>query len=85
MLLLLALSLAVAGCTEATASRLGDHTYLIQGPGIPGGSTGPDQRVASRLCPGGYRVVNSLERRNTPDGYSYEPNGVYTTWTIRCL
>jgi hypothetical protein len=85
ILLLLAVAVAVAGCTEATASRLGEHTYLIQGPGIPGGSTAPDQRVASRLCPEGYRVIKSIERKNTPDGYSYEPNGVYTTWTIRCL
>jgi hypothetical protein len=85
MMLLLAIAAGLAGCTEATANSLGNHTYLIQGPGVPGGSTAPDQRVASKLCPDGYRVVKSDSRNNTPDGYSYEPNGVYTNWTIRCL
>lgn len=84
-LLLFAIAAALAGCTESTASSLGNRTYLIQGPGIPGGATAPDQRVAARLCPEGYRVLKSIERKNTPDGYSFEPNGVYTNWTIRCL
>jgi hypothetical protein len=85
VLLLIAAAVALAGCTEATASNLGNRTYLIQGPGVPGGSTEPDERVASRLCPDGYRVLNSTWRKDTPDGYSFEPNGIYTNWTIRCL
>jgi hypothetical protein len=76
--------LAVAGCTEATASRIDNRTFKIEGPGVPGGSSAPDQRMASRLCPDGYRVLSEVERRNTPDGYSDEP-GVYTNWIIRCL
>jgi hypothetical protein len=81
---LLILAAALAGCTEATASRIDNRTFRIDGPGVPGGSTAPDERMAARLCPDGYRVVNSVVRRNTPDGYSDEP-GVYTNWTIRCL
>jgi len=83
-LLLLLVVLTVAGCTEATASRIDNRTFRIDGPGVPGGSSAPDQRMASRVCPDGYRVLSQVERRNTPDGYSDEP-GVFTNWVIRCL
>jgi hypothetical protein len=81
------LLLAVAGCTEATASvsSRGNRTYDIQGPGVPGGSTAPDRRMAMRLCPDGYRVLNETVRNGTPDGYSEERGQVFTNWTIRCL
>jgi hypothetical protein len=81
---LLVVVLALAGCTEATASRIDNRTFEIDGPGVPGGSPAPDERMAARVCPNGYRVLNEVERRNTPDGYS-EESGVYTNWTIRCL
>lgn len=83
LVLLLAI-LALAGCTQATASRIDNRTFLINGPGIPGGSTVPNQRLAAHICPGGYRVLNSVEMRNTPDGASMEP-GIFTNWKIRCL
>jgi hypothetical protein len=76
--------LALAACTEATASRIDNRTFRVEGPGIPGGSDAPNRRVASRLCPNGYRVLDSIDRRNTPDGYRDE-SGVFTTWTIRCI
>ena len=76
--------LVLAGCTPATASRVDYRTFQIDGPGIPGGSTAPNRRVAARVCPDGYRVLNSISRNNTPDGY-WQGSGVYTTWTIRCL
>lgn len=83
LVLLLAI-LALAGCSQATATRIDAHTYQINGPGIPGGSTVPNQRLASRICPGGYRVLHQLVRRNSPDGASDEP-GTFTNWTIRCI
>ena len=76
--------LALAACTEATADRIDDRTFHIEGPGIPGGSDVPTRRTAARLCPNGYRVLDSIERRNSPDGYRDE-NGVFTNWTIRCI
>jgi len=78
--------LALAGCTEATASRVNidDRTFRIEGPGIPGGSDAPNRRMAARLCPSGYRVLDSIDRRNTPDNYRDE-FGVFTIWTIRCI
>jgi hypothetical protein len=76
--------LALAACTEATGSRIDDRTFRIEGPAIPGGSDAPNRRVATRLCPNGYRVLDSIDRRNSPDGYRDEL-GVFTVWTIRCI
>ena len=76
--------LALAGCTEATASRVGDRTFRIEGPGLPAESTAPNRRVAERLCPNGYRVLDEIVRRNSPDGIRDEP-GMFTHWTIRCI
>jgi hypothetical protein len=76
--------LALAVCTQATASRIDDRTFRIEGPGIPGGSDAADRRMAARLCPNGYRVLDSIDRRNTPDNYRDE-SGVFTIWTIRCI
>jgi hypothetical protein len=84
ILISLAAVFAIAGCTQATVAPLGNRTFDIRGPGIPGGSTVPNQRVAARVCPNGYRVLHETVRNNTPDGYSDEP-GVFTNWTIRCL
>ena len=82
--LLLVALLAVGGCTEAAVSRIGDRTFLIDGPGLPSESTTPNRRVAERLCPNGYRVLDRIVRRNTPDGIRDEL-GMFTDWTIRCL
>jgi hypothetical protein len=78
--------LALAACTQATASSVGidDRTFRVEGPGIPGGSDAPNRRTAARLCPNGYRVLDSIERRNTPDNFRDE-SGVFTIWTIRCI
>ena len=76
--------LALAGCTEATASRLGDRTYRIEGPGLPAQSTVPNRRVAERVCPKGYRVIDEAVHRNSPDGIRDEP-GMFVNWTIRCI
>ena len=76
--------LMLAGCVEAAASRVGDRTFRIEGPGLPAESTAPNRRVAERLCPKGYRVIDQIARRNTPDGIRDE-DGIFTNWTIRCI
>jgi hypothetical protein len=76
---------AAVGCTQTTVSKLDDRTYNIVDSGVPGGSTAPDRRAASQICPSGYRVLNQRERRNTRDGYSEDNGQVFTEWTIRCL
>jgi hypothetical protein len=82
--------LAVAGCTQATAvpassDSVGNRTFVIHGPGVPGGSSAPNQRLAERLCPEGFRVLDSTVRRNSPDGYADDIGDTFTNWTIRCL
>ncbi len=77
--------LALAGCTQATVSKLDYRTFQIQDSGVPGGSSAPNRRVAEQICPNGYRVLNQRERRNTSDGYSEDNGQVFTTWTVRCL
>jgi hypothetical protein len=82
---LIAVAATLVGCTQATVSKLDYRTYKIQDSGVPGGSTAPDRRAASQICPSGYRVLNERERRNTRDGHSEDTGQVFTEWTIRCL
>jgi hypothetical protein len=76
--------LLLSACAEASISRVDSRTFVIDSGGIPGGSDAPNRRLAERVCPGGYRVVDQTVHRNTPDRASDEP-GVFTAWTIRCL
>jgi hypothetical protein len=82
LLLILA---ALAGCTQATASRIDNGTFRIEGPGVPGGSEAPNRRLATQLCPKGYRVLDQETRRNTPDGARVDSGSVFANWTVRCL
>jgi hypothetical protein len=81
--------LALAACSHATANpssnRVDNRTFEIHGPGIPGGSDAPNRRLAQRLCPSGFRVLNSTVRRNSPDGYADDIGDSFTNWTIRCI
>ena len=85
--LLLLLLLLLAACTEATAARVDERTFQIQGPAMGILSDEPNRRVASRVCPKGYRVLNSVSRKGGPDRAAYSPDSgdVTTVWTIRCL
>jgi hypothetical protein len=82
--LLLLILLILAACTESTASRVDDRTFRIEGPGVPGGSEGPNRRMANRLCPKGYRVVDSESHKGGPDRVIDDDN-IMTFWTIRCI
>jgi hypothetical protein len=75
----------LAACTQSSATRVDDRTFAIHGPGVPGGSDAPNRRLAERLCPSGYRVLDKADRRNSPDGWFDDVGAVYTNWTIRCL
>jgi len=83
---------ALAGCSSATASKVGAQTFSINGPTVPGGSSGPDQRLAEKICPKGYRVLDSSSFVGGATSLSdrgahadMENPGVSTNWTIRCL
>jgi hypothetical protein len=78
--------LTLAACTaQGSAIRLDERTFAIHGPGMPGGSDAPNQRMAARLCPNGYRILDSVERKNSPDGIQDQIGRTFTDWTIRCL
>ena len=72
-------SAGLAACTQSYASRVDERTYRIEGPEVPGGSDAPNRRLAEKLCPHGWRVVE--ESRHKPQ----EGAQIATYWTIRCL
>ncbi len=76
--------LVLAACTEATASRVDERTFKIQGPELGVASNAPNQRLANRLCPRGYRVLDSASHKGGPDRAT-DTTDITTTWTIRCI
>lgn len=81
---ILLVALLLAACTEATASRVDERTFRIQGPEMGVASDAPNQRLANRLCPKGYRVLDSRSNKGGPDRAT-DSTDVTTTWTIRCI
>jgi hypothetical protein len=77
--LLVLVSAGLNACTEAFGSRLDEHTFRIEGPQVPGGSDAPNRRVAEKLCPKGYRVLEESRHKADQDAQ------LATTWTVRCL
>ena len=70
--------LALTACSESQATRIDYRTYRIEGPPTPGGETGPNRRLANRLCPNGFRVLDESRSRDPQVGIS-------TMWTVRCI
>jgi len=79
---LLVLSATVlTACATSAVSRVDSRTFRIEGPDVPGGSDVPNQRMAAKLCPQGYRVLDSESHK-----LDTSTSGAITTyWTIRCL
>ncbi|HLY47088.1 MAG TPA: hypothetical protein VKQ73_16010 [Stellaceae bacterium] len=83
LLLVIAL-LGLAACTEASASRVDARTFKIQGPSMGILSDEPNRRLASRICPNGYRVLDSASHKGGPDRAT-DDSDTTTVWTIRCI
>lgn len=81
----LLLVLSATACTEASISKIDSRTFVIESPPVPGGSNAPNRRLAERVCPGGYRVMEQTSHQNTPDRARDYPGAMFTNWTIRCL
>jgi len=84
-ILLLALGglVGCAGTMSASATKIDDRTFRVEGPEVPGGVEAPNRRVAERVCPGGYRVLGTTRSK---EGCSDGCNAAITTnWVIRCL
>jgi hypothetical protein len=78
--------LAVAACSsESSVSKIDSRTFRIESAGIPGGSEAPNRRLAERVCPGGYRVMDKDVHQNTPDRARDDVGKTFSNWTIRCL
>jgi hypothetical protein len=73
--------IGLASCgVQSFANRVDDRTFSIQGPAIPGGAEAPNRRMADRLCPKGYRVLD--QRSFKPE---QNESNIETDWLIRCL
>ena len=84
ILLLAPTALTCCSPMSSSATKVDDRTFKIEGPGVPGGAAAPNRRLAERICPGGYRVLDS-ERFKTSSGQFGDSSVTYTNWTIRCL
>lgn len=85
LLPLIAVALAGCGQGQSDATRIGDRMFRIESPPIAGGATGPNQRLATQLCPTGYRLLNTESHKggaNRVDAYEF---GTTTTWVIKCI
>ena len=78
------LLLVLTACTEASASRVDQRTFTIQGPDLGVATDAPNQRLANRLCPKGYRVLDSESHRGGL-ARATDSTDSTTTWTIRCI
>ncbi len=74
----------LTACTESAASRVDERTFKIEGPPMAGGSEAPNRRLATRICPKGYRVLSSETHKGGPDRATDEDLPV-TTWMVRCI
>jgi hypothetical protein len=82
-LLLASGGLASCAAMQSSATKIDDRTYKIEGPPVPGGAEAPNRRLATRICPGGYRVLDSTRsKEGCADGCEA---AISTNWTIRCL
>ena len=83
-LILAGTALLLAACTEAMATKVDDRTFKIDGPAMGMVSDAPNQRLANRLCPKGYRVIESRSQAGGPDRAT-DSTDRSTIWTIRCI
>ena len=82
-LLLMSAGLAACAPPQSSATKVDDRTYKIEGPGVPGGAEAPNRRLALRICPGGYRVLESTRsKEGCADGCDAS---ISTNCVIRCL
>ncbi|HWB51696.1 MAG TPA: hypothetical protein VG651_21490 [Stellaceae bacterium] len=78
---------ALAGCSpnQSDFTRIGERTFRIESPPIAGGAEGPNRRLATQLCPGGYRVLDSKAFKGGPDRADAREFNTTTVWVVKCL
>lgn len=78
----------LAGCAspnQADFVRIGERTFRIESPPIPGGADGPNRRLAVQLCPNGFRLLNAESHKGGPDRVDYREFNTTTVWVVKCL
>jgi hypothetical protein len=85
LLPLVALLLVGCGQSQSDFSRIGERTFRIESPPIPGGAEGPNRRLAQQLCPAGYRLLNSQANKGGIDRAIYDEQNTTTVWVVKCL
>ena len=83
-LVLVNAGLVSCAAQSSSAMKVDDRTFKIEGPGVPGGANAPNRRMAERVCPGGYRVLDQQRFKDDSQGLGGD-SAVYTNWVIRCL
>jgi hypothetical protein len=83
-------AIALAGCggpTQSDFTRIGERTFRIESPPIPGGADGPNRRLAMQLCPGGFRVLNAQANKGGIDRAQDYPDdlNITTVWVVKCI
>lgn len=85
LLPLLAILLAACAGNQSSASRIGERTYRIVSPEIPGGAEAPNRRLANQLCPSGFIKLTENAHKGGPDRAIYDEQNITTIWTIKCI
>ena len=78
----------LAACTEAAASRVDEKTFRIESPEMAGDADAVNRRLAYKICPKGFRIVDSVTQRGGMDraaGGFNSDNDPVTIWQIRCI
>jgi hypothetical protein len=85
--LLLLAALLLVGCAQNQSdfTRIGERTFRIESPPIPGGAEGPNRRLAQQLCPGGFRVLNSDSHKGGADRADFYEQNTTTVWVVKCV
>jgi hypothetical protein len=81
---LLLIALVLVGCSDAQATRVDERTWRIEGPGVVGGSEAANRRLAYRICPGGFMVLDQQAHKGGPQGVTSSQDTT-TVWVVRCL
>ncbi|HVH78313.1 MAG TPA: hypothetical protein VM782_02895 [Stellaceae bacterium] len=83
---LIALTLIGCGSNQANITRVGEKTFVIESPPVPGGGTGPNRRAAEQACNNrGYRVLDQDSHKGGPDRADWYEHNTTTVWKVECI
>ena len=80
-------AVVLVGCAQNQSDfvRIGERTFRIESPPIPGGAEGPNRRLAQQLCPAGYRLLNEDSHKGGLDRADWYEQNTTTVWVVKCI